>query len=112
MGNLPQIGPEEEAIEAGEILPPPAPNQVLNSEVQINEENSKHEYDDMENGESDQSDDQNSDDSGDESDEEALAERRRIRYGMIFNFLAKNKTHEELVVIQQKLQQQCPQLAQ
>ena len=57
MGNLPQIGPEEEAIEAGEILPPPAPNQVLNSEVQINEENSKHEDDDMENGESDQSDD-------------------------------------------------------
>ena len=57
MGNLPQIGPEEEAIEAVEILPPPAPNQVLNSEVQINEENSKHEDDDMENGESDQSDD-------------------------------------------------------
>ena len=31
---------------------------------------------------------------------------------MIFNFLAKNKTHEELVEIQQKLQHQCPALAQ
>ena len=72
---------------------------------QINEENSKHEDDDMENEESGECDDDSDEDSGDDSEEEALAERRRVRYGMIFNFLAKNKTHEELVVIQQKLQQ-------
>ena len=51
MGDLPQIGPDEEAIEAVEIIPPPAHNQVqLNSPEQIDEENSKHEDDEMENG--------------------------------------------------------------
>ena len=65
----------------------------------------------MEHESSDESDDEN-DESGDDSEEEALAEKRRVRYGMIFNFLAKNKTHEELVVIQQTMQQQCPELAQ